>query len=477
MSAPPTPQVWGLPALALTLNALAWGLSWWPLRYLENNGLHALWSTALVFGCAALMLALLQPHLVRQLLHSPLLWAVMLAAGATSASFNWAVTIGDVVRVVLLFYLMPLWTVVLARWMLNEPWTPAILTRMALSVCGAVIVLWPDATSPMSWPVPHTLADALGVAGGFFFALNNVLLRKEAAREGGGCALAMFVGGALIAGGCGWWLSGSQLVSWPTPQGHWMLGVLGLSLVFLLSNLALQYGAARLPANITAMIMMSEVLFAALSTTWWTSSTLRPQVVWGGAIILLAGLLALCSSAHAQLMPFSPTPKAINQDPPMPGFYDFEIHTIDGRMYNFRDLKGKVVLIVNTASECGFTPQLAGLQALWERYKDQGLVVMGFPSNEFGGQDPGSNEEIESFCKLNYGVSFQMMSKVSVNGPQAEPLWQWLKERAPGVLGTSAIKWNFTKFLVSKEGRVIQRYAPTDKPESLTQAIENALQK
>lgn len=258
------------------------------------------------------MLALLQPHLVRQLVHSPSLWAVMLAAGATSASFNWAVTIGDVVRVVLLFYLMPLWTVVLARWLLNEPWTPAIWARMALSVLGAVIVLWPDSASPQSWPVPHTLADGLGVAGGFFFALNNVLLRKEAASEGGGCALAMFVGGALIAGGCAWWLSGSQLVSWPTPQGYWLLGVLGLSLVFLLSNLALQYGAARLPANITAMIMMSEVLFAALSTSWWTSTTLRPQVLWGGALILGAGLLALCSSGQVKMlltMPFQPFKK------------------------------------------------------------------------------------------------------------------------------------------------------------------------
>lgn len=159
----------------------------------------------------------------------------------------------------------------------------------------------------------------------------------------------------------------------------------------------------------------------------------------------------------------------------MTNFYDFQVHTIDGRMFYFRDLKDKVVLVVNTASQCGFTPQLKGLQALWERYKAQGLVVIGFPSNEFGGQDPGSNEEIESFCKLNYGVSFPLLNKGLVNGPDAEPLWQWLKEQAPGVLGSSAIKWNFTKFLINKEGRVLQRYAPTDKPEALTKAIEKAL--
>ena len=127
------------------------------------------------------------------------------------------------------------------------------------------------------------------------------------------------------------------------------------------------------------------------------------------------------------------------------------------------------------ASACGFTPQFAGLESLWKDYGPQGLVVVGFPSNEFGGQDPGSNDEIASFCQLNYGVSFPMMAKVKVNGSDAHPLWQWLKGEAPGFLGTELIKWNFTKFLVGKDGQVIRRYAPNDTPAGLRKDIEKAL--
>jgi glutathione peroxidase len=154
---------------------------------------------------------------------------------------------------------------------------------------------------------------------------------------------------------------------------------------------------------------------------------------------------------------------------------DFEAKDITGRTVRLADQAGKVLLIVNTASQCGFTPQFAGLEKLWEAYKDRGLVVMGFPSNEFGRQDPGSNDEIASFCQLNYGVSFPMMAKVEVNGDDAHPLFQWLKDEAPGLLGSKAIKWNFTKFLVGRDGKVIKRYAPQDKPESLARDIEAAL--
>ena len=155
--------------------------------------------------------------------------------------------------------------------------------------------------------------------------------------------------------------------------------------------------------------------------------------------------------------------------------YDFEALSIDGKPAHLSTQRGKVLLIVNTASECGFTPQFDGLEALWKEYRDEGLVVVGFPSNEFGGQDPGSNDDIASFCSLNYGVSFPMMSKVEVNGSKAHPLWKWLTSEAPGLLGTQAIKWNFTKFLVGRDGRVIKRYAPTDKPESMKKDIEAAL--
>ena len=159
----------------------------------------------------------------------------------------------------------------------------------------------------------------------------------------------------------------------------------------------------------------------------------------------------------------------------MTSIQDFEAVDITGKTVRLADQTGKLLLIVNTASQCGFTPQFAGLEKLWETYQDRGLVVMGFPSNEFGRQDPGSNDEIASFCQLNYGVSFPMMAKVDVNGGDAHPLFQWLKTEAPGLLGSKAIKWNFTKFLVGRDGQVIKRYAPQDKPESLAADIEAAL--
>jgi len=155
--------------------------------------------------------------------------------------------------------------------------------------------------------------------------------------------------------------------------------------------------------------------------------------------------------------------------------YDFEALSIDGKPAHLSTQRGKVLLIVNTASACGLTPQFTGLEELWETYGDQGLVVVGFPSNQFGAQDPGSNDEIASFCQLNYGVSFPMMSKVDVNGAGAHPLWKWLTAEAPGLLGSQAIKWNFTKFLVGKDGKVLKRYAPTDPPESMKKDIEAAL--
>ena len=155
--------------------------------------------------------------------------------------------------------------------------------------------------------------------------------------------------------------------------------------------------------------------------------------------------------------------------------YDFEAQQIDGKTVNLKQFEGKALLVVNTASACGFTPQFGGLEKLHERYGDKGLVVLGFPCNQFGAQDPGSNEDIASFCQLNYGVSFPMMSKIDVNGEQAHPLYQWLVAEAPGLLGLKAIKWNFTKFLIGKDGRVIKRYAPQDGPDSLAKDVEAAL--
>ncbi|MBA3599075.1 MAG: glutathione peroxidase [Methylibium sp.] len=155
--------------------------------------------------------------------------------------------------------------------------------------------------------------------------------------------------------------------------------------------------------------------------------------------------------------------------------YDFDAQAIGGKAVSLSDYRGQVLLIVNTASACGFTPQLGGLEALWREYGAKGLTVLGFPSNEFGRQDPGSNDEIASFCQVNYGVSFPMMAKVEVNGAAAHPLYQWLTKEAKGLLGTRAIKWNFTKFLVGKDGHVLGRYGPIDKPEALKKDIEAAL--
>ena len=155
--------------------------------------------------------------------------------------------------------------------------------------------------------------------------------------------------------------------------------------------------------------------------------------------------------------------------------YDFAAVSIAGQPVPLSAQRGRVVLVVNTASACGFTPQFAGLEKLWKDYAERGLAVVGFPSNEFGGQDPGSNEQIASFCQLNYGVSFPMMAKVKVNGSDAHPLWQWLKGEKPGLLGTQAVKWNFTKFLVGRDGQVVKRYAPTDAPDALRADIEKAL--
>ncbi|WP_395668649.1 glutathione peroxidase [Rhodoferax sp.] len=159
----------------------------------------------------------------------------------------------------------------------------------------------------------------------------------------------------------------------------------------------------------------------------------------------------------------------------MSTIYDFEAQQINGQNVPLSQYRGRAMLIVNTASACGFTPQFAGLEALHTTYGAKGLVVLGFPCNQFGAQDKGSNAEIAEFCQLNYGVSFPMMAKIDVNGSTAHPLYQWLTKQAPGLLGTTGIKWNFTKFLVGKDGTVLKRYAPNDTPESLSKDIEAAL--
>ena len=159
----------------------------------------------------------------------------------------------------------------------------------------------------------------------------------------------------------------------------------------------------------------------------------------------------------------------------MTSAYDFEAVDIDGKTVSLSDYRGKALLIVNVASKCGFTPQYTGLEKLWQDYRARGLVVLGFPCDQFGNQEPGNEEEIKSFCSLTYEVDFPLFAKVDVNAAQAHQLWNWLKKEKGGLLGIDAIKWNFTKFLVGRDGKPIKRYAPTDKPESLVDDIESAL--
>ena len=155
--------------------------------------------------------------------------------------------------------------------------------------------------------------------------------------------------------------------------------------------------------------------------------------------------------------------------------HSFNVQGADGQPLNLEKYKGQVVLVVNVASKCGFTPQYKGLEELYKKYKDQGFVILGFPCNQFGSQEPGTDSEIQQFCSLTYDVSFPIMAKVEVNGSKASPVYQWLKEEAPGLLGTEFIKWNFTKFLIGKDGKVIKRYAPNDEPKKIADDIQKAL--
>lgn len=281
----PLPRSRLLPVAALVLNGFVWGISWWPFRQLQQHGLHPLLATALVYLLSVAVLLAVRPDAARTMARHPALWLLAGAAGMTNVGFNWAVTIGDVVRVVLLFYLMPAWTVLLAWALLGERPTLASLLRMALAMAGVVIVL---KTPQTPWPVPHALADWLALAGGFSFALNNIFLRRLHRIDAAGRVLAMFLGGSILAGAAALAGIGAGLV--PLPGGlqtTWIVG-LALSLGFLGSNVALQYGASRLDAHTTALVMLSEVVFASLSSVALGASALSPHTVVGGALIVAA---------------------------------------------------------------------------------------------------------------------------------------------------------------------------------------------
>lgn len=279
-----------LAAWALVFNAFTWGVSWWPFRQLEARGLHPLWATAMTYAIASIALVAWRPAALHELLRTPSLWVLVVASGCTNAAFNWGVTSGDVVRVVLLFYLMPLWALLLARLLLGEALGARALLRVAIALAGALIVLWPEGGG---WPLPRQRADWLGVIGGFSFALNNVMLRHQAHRGEIARALAMFGGGSAIAALLALAIAtgGPPLASAAALWG-WLPGALGLAGWFMASNLALQYGASRLRATTTAVVMVSEVLFASVSAIALGAATLTLNVALGGLLILAAALMA-----------------------------------------------------------------------------------------------------------------------------------------------------------------------------------------
>lgn len=297
MHGTPPHTVWAV--AALLLNALVWGLSWWPFKQLALHGLHPLWTTAIVYGLSFAAMAvwgkLVQTPRGAWRAH-PGLWCLLIASGMTNVGFNWAVTMGDVVRVVLLFYLMPAWSVLVAWWLLGDKPHAGALLRLLLALSGLAIVLHqPD--SP--WPVPESLADALALLGGLSFAVTNALLLKLKNAPETARMQAMFGGGASMAMLTALALSTQSMV---TPSLHWMsiwnLPVLLLTLGFLLGNLALQYGTARLPAHTTALVMLSEVVFASVSSVLLGASTWDHRTLLGGALILLAAVLSIWMPNH-----------------------------------------------------------------------------------------------------------------------------------------------------------------------------------
>ena len=287
------------PVMGLLLNAFVWGLSWWPLREMQALGLHPLWSSGLIFGLALVVLSFWKPAAWQQLLNTPALWTLMIAAGLTNVGFNWAVATGDVVRVVLLFYVMPAWSIPIAWWVLGERPTRGALWRLALALVGVALVL---KTPDTPWPWPESASDYLALMGGASFAWTNALLRRHHDTPSGARMIAMFAGGTALSLGLAVVWVGLGHTTLP-PDLSWWPYALGLGLTFLASNLALQYGAARLSAHTTALVMLSEVVFAALSSVALGVSELSARTLIGGGLI---GLAAAMSAWPSRPRPITP---------------------------------------------------------------------------------------------------------------------------------------------------------------------------
>ena len=283
-----------LAVAALLSNAFCYGLSWWPFKQLQILGLHPLWATVLVDLLVLLGIVAWAPRVVPAFIRNPALWPLLIAAGCTNVGFNWAVTIGDVVRVVLLFYLMPVWAALLAWPLLGEKPSQRSIAFMALALTGVVLVL---KTPQSPWPWPQDLADGLALMGGFSFALTNVLLRRLRQSDALATTATMLLGGALLCALAA--AVGLQQGVVPPPPDlglDWVLGTLGLAAMIGVGNFSLQYGAARLRAQTTAIIMLCEVVFASASAVMLGAGVMTERVALGGGLIFLAALLSALSS-------------------------------------------------------------------------------------------------------------------------------------------------------------------------------------
>jgi drug/metabolite transporter (DMT)-like permease len=275
-----------LAILVLITNTIIWGLSWTAFKSLRAYGMHPVWATAAIFAGCTVLLLLYRPKILREVKGHPELILVAIAAGMTNTAFNSAVAFGDVVRVILLFYLMPVWAIVLARLVLHEPITMRALARIVLGLSGAMIVLHQPG---MGLPVPSSWVDWVALAGGMAFALNNIMLRRLQGVSDGARAITMLGGGGLWACLLGIVLSSVSTVAWPHTVDMAALPVLAAWVVlFLIANLCLQYSVARLPANVTAVVMLTEILIASVSAWMFGSAQLRAQDLIGGLLIISA---------------------------------------------------------------------------------------------------------------------------------------------------------------------------------------------
>ncbi len=278
------------PFAGLMLSSLVWGLSWWPIRWLDAHGLHVLWATAALYLVPTLVVLARYRRQVAPWLREPMFWLLVAAAGLTNVAFNWGVLVGEVIRVVLLFYLMPVWAVGFARLLLGERPDRGTFGRILLALAGAMTILW---QAEIGLPVPRSAGDWLGLAGGVFFALNNVMLRRLATAPTSVRSLGIFAGGLLLPAGFALVFTGTGIVAAPPALApDWLLGVAGLAAAVVAGNLALQYGASRLPAEVTAVVLLGEVLVAAVSAVLIGGETLDLRTLAGGGLIMAAALAA-----------------------------------------------------------------------------------------------------------------------------------------------------------------------------------------